>query len=42
MPMATEPEPVTLAQVVHRAVEVCEDSSSEGLDELLQRFEDAE
>ena len=42
MPMATEPEPVTLAQVVHRAVEVCEDSSSEGLDELLQRFEDAD
>lgn len=33
---------MTLAQVVHRAVEVCEDSSSEGLDELLERFEDAD
>jgi hypothetical protein len=40
--MPTEPEPVTLAEVVHRAVEVCEDSTSEGLDELLARFEDAD
>jgi len=40
--MPTEPEPVTLAQVVHRAVEVCEESSSEGLDEMLERFEDAD
>jgi hypothetical protein len=40
--MFTEPEPVTVAQVVHRAVEVCEDSTSEGLDELLERFEDAD
>jgi hypothetical protein len=40
--MPTEPQPVTLAQVVHRAVEVCEDSSSAGLDELLVRFEDAD
>ncbi len=29
-----------MAEVVHRAVEVCEDSTSTGLDELLQRFED--
>jgi hypothetical protein len=40
--MPTEPPPVTLARVVHRAVEVCEDSTSEGLDELLERFEDAD
>lgn len=40
--MPTEPEPVTLAQVVHRAVEVCEDSTASGLDELLERFEDAD
>ena len=40
--MPTEPEPLTLAQVVHRAVEVCEDSTSDGLDELLERFEDAD
>ena len=40
--MPADPEPVTLAQVVHRAVEVCEDSNSDGLDELLQRFEDAD
>jgi hypothetical protein len=39
--MPTDPEPVTLAQVVRRAVEVCEDSTSDGLDELLSRFEDA-
>jgi len=40
--MPADPEPVTLAQVVHRAVEVCEDSTSDGLDELLQRFEDTD
>ena len=40
--MPTEPEPVTLAQIVHRAVEVCEGSTSDGLDELLERFEDAD
>jgi hypothetical protein len=40
--MPTEPEPVTLAEVVRRAVEVCEDSSSGGVDELLERFEDAD
>jgi len=38
--MPTEPQPVTFSQVVHRAVEVCEDSTSDGLDELLRRFED--
>jgi len=40
--MPTEPQPVTLAQAVHKAVEVCEDSTSDGLDELLARFEDAD
>ena len=40
--MPAEPQPITLAEVVHRAVEVCEDSSSDGLDELLERFEDSD
>lgn len=40
MAMPTEPQPITMAQVVHRAVEVCEDSTSTSLDELLERFED--
>ena len=40
--MPTEPEPLTLAQVVYRAVQVCADSDSHGLDELLERFEDAD
>ena len=31
---------LTFSQVVHRAVEVCEDSTSHGLDELLRHFED--
>jgi hypothetical protein len=38
--MPTEPEPVTVSEVVRRAVEVCEDSTSEPLDELLAHFED--
>lgn len=38
--MPTEPQPVTVSEAVHRAVEVCEDSTSESLDELLARFED--
>jgi hypothetical protein len=38
--MPTEPEPITVSEIVHRAVEVCEDSTSESLDELLERFED--
>jgi hypothetical protein len=40
--MPTEPETPTLAEVVRRAVEVCESSTSESLDELLERFEDAD
>jgi hypothetical protein len=40
--MPTEPQPVTLGQAVRRAVEVCDDGSSEGLDDLLVRFEDAD
>ena len=40
--MPTEPEPVTLATVVRRAVEACDDGSSEGTDDLLARFEDAD
>lgn len=41
--MPTEPAPVTLAQVVHRAVEVCdpEDTDSDLADFYL-RFEDAD
>jgi hypothetical protein len=38
--MPTEPEAVTVTEVVHRAVEVCESSTSESLDELLEKFED--
>jgi hypothetical protein len=37
--MPTEPEPVTLAEVVRIAVETCDDGS-ESLDDLLTRFED--
>jgi hypothetical protein len=33
---------VTLAEVVRRAVEVCDDGTSDGLDDLLTRFEDAD
>ena len=40
--MPTEPEPITLAQLVHRAVEVCDDGSRPSLTELLERFEDAD
>jgi hypothetical protein len=41
-PMPTEPAPVTLSEVVHKAVEVCAPAGGEspGLDELLERFED--
>jgi hypothetical protein len=38
--MPTEPAPVTLSQVVHRAVEVCDPEGDEGLEDLLERFED--
>src|SRR3954451_12478666 len=40
--MPTEPEPVTLSQVVHRAVEVVDPDGGEGLDDLLAHFEDAD
>jgi hypothetical protein len=41
--MPTEPQPVTLAQLVHRAVQACDpDGSDDALSELLDRFEDAE
>jgi hypothetical protein len=42
MPMPAEPESPTLAQVVRRAAEVCDDGSSDGLAKLLARFEDAD
>jgi hypothetical protein len=32
--------PVTLSEIVHRAVEVCDPDGGEGLDDLLARFED--
>jgi hypothetical protein len=38
--MPTDPEPVTLAEVVHRAVVVVDPDGSAGLDDLLARFED--
>ena len=40
--MPTEPEPVTLSQVVHRAVQVVDPDGGEGLDDLLAHFEDAD
>src|SRR5687767_4710654 len=39
--MPTEPEPLTLAQVVHRAVNAV-DPQDDDLADLLQRFEDAD
>jgi hypothetical protein len=38
--MPTEPEPVTLSEIVQRAVVVVDPDGNEGLDDLLQRFED--
>ena len=38
--MPTEPQPPTVSDAVRRAVEVCDDGTSEGLDDLLLRFED--
>lgn len=39
--MPTEPQPPTVARVVHRAVEVCDpEGGSEALADLLVRFED--
>ena len=40
--MPTEPEPVTLSEVVHRAVQVVDPDGGEGLGDLLSRFEDAD
>ena len=38
--MPTEPQPVTMFEAVRRAVEVCDDGTDNGLDELLDKFED--
>ena len=41
--MPTEPDPITLSQVVHRAVEVCDPSGTDAdLADLFIRFEDAD
>src|SRR4029079_14365369 len=41
--MPTEPAPLTLSQVVHRAVEVCDPAGTDpDLAEFLLRFEDAD
>lgn len=40
--MPTEPQPVTLAEVVQKAVEACDDGTSDELDDLLVGFEDAD
>ena len=41
--MPTEPNPITLFQVVHRAVEVCDPGGDDtDLADLLVRFEDAD
>jgi hypothetical protein len=41
--MPTEPEPVTIAQVVHRAVEIVDpDGADEDVVEFLRRFEDTD
>jgi hypothetical protein len=41
--MPTEPQPVTLAQLVHRAAEITDpDGADEDVVELTQRFEDAD
>jgi hypothetical protein len=38
--MPTDPPPVTLAQVVHRAVVVVDPDGHAGIEDLLERFED--
>ncbi len=38
--MPTEPEPLTMFEAVRRAVEACDDGTDNGLDELLEKFED--
>ena len=35
-----EPTPVTLSEIVHRAVVIADPDGSEGLEDLLERFED--
>ena len=41
--MPTEPAPITLSQVVHRAVEVCDPSGTDAdLADFFLRFEDAD
>jgi len=41
--MPTEPDPITVSQVVHRAVEVCDPAGTdEDLADLFLRFEDAD
>jgi hypothetical protein len=41
--MPTEPEPITLFEIVKRAVEICDPTDSDGrLDRLLLQFEDAD
>ena len=41
--MPTEPDPITLSQVVHRAVEVCDPAGTDtDLADLFLRFEDAD
>jgi hypothetical protein len=42
-PMPTEPQPVTLSQLIRRAVQICDpDGADDDLTELLARFEDAD
>jgi hypothetical protein len=36
----SEPTPVTLSEIVHRAVVIADPDGSEGLEDLLERFED--
>jgi hypothetical protein len=38
--MPTDPEPVTLSEIVHRAVLVVDPDGNAGLEDLLARFED--
>jgi hypothetical protein len=41
--MPTEPDPITVSQVVHRAVEVCDSAGTdEDLADFFLRFEDAD
>jgi hypothetical protein len=41
--MPTEPDPITLSQIVHRAVEVCDPSGTDtDLADLHLRFEDSD